>query len=133
MALLDLLPQFQMLDDPESAGRLFAPLGREEVEVAAFVYVDADRRVLGSREARSEARDSFDLPIREVVADALGHGARGVVMAHNHPSGDATPSRADLDATRRLARALDPLGIRLLDHLVVVRTGFTSLRRLGLL
>ncbi|RYD55748.1 MAG: hypothetical protein EOP60_05755 [Sphingomonadales bacterium] len=59
--------------------------------------------------------------------------AEAVVMAHNHPSGDSTPSVADREATRMLARALDGLGIRLLDHLVVTRNGVSSFRAMGLL
>ncbi|RYE02573.1 MAG: DNA repair protein, partial [Sphingomonadales bacterium] len=74
-----------------------------------------------------------DLPIRIIAAEALACDAVAVVIAHNHPSGEAMPSAADREATRRLARALDGLGIRLLDHLVVTRTGFASFRALGLL
>ena len=133
MGWRDLLPEFQRIADPQAAAALFAPLAEEQCEVAAFVYLDGDERVLGCREARSYSRDSFDLPIRDVVADALRCDARGVVMAHNHPSGDPTPSAADREATRLLVRALDPVGVRLLDHLVMSRSGFTSFRDMGLL
>ena len=54
-------------------------------------------------------------------------------MAHNHPSGDATPSRDDLAFTRRLARTLDAVGATLVDHLIVSADATTSLRREGLL
>ena len=133
MAWSEFLSQFRRIADAQAAGALFAPLAEEEVEVAAFVYLAEDQRVLGMREVRSESRETFDLPIRAVVADALRFDARGVVMAHNHPSGDSTPSAADREATRLLARALDPLGVRLIDHLVVTRHGVTSFRTLGLL
>lgn len=125
------LSEFPRVSDADAARNLFAPLAREDLEVAAFVFLGPDNRVLGMREVRCGSPDSFDLPTREIVADALRHDALGVVMAHNHPSGDPTPSDADRDATRQLARALDPLGIRLVDHLVVTRTGFISLRALG--
>jgi DNA repair protein RadC len=133
MALFGYLPQLQRLADPGAAGALFAPMAEEEVEVAAFVYLDGDQRVLGLRELRSDRHDTFELPIRAIVGDALRHDARGVVMAHNHPSGDSTPSTADREATRMLARALEPIGVRLLDHLVVTRSGITSFRTMGLL
>jgi DNA repair protein RadC len=121
------------LADPAAAGALFASLAEEAVEVMAFVYLAADQRVLGMRQARSGSVDRLVLPIRDIAADALGFGAAAVVMAHNHPSGDPTPSIADREATRLLARALETLEMRLLDHLIVASGGITSFRRLGLL
>ncbi|MEZ0244811.1 MAG: JAB domain-containing protein [Sphingomonas sp.] len=131
MTLLAPIPLPLRLTDPRGAERLFAPLIEEAVEVIAFVYLDADQRVLGMRQSRSRARDTHDAAIRDVAIDALGFDAAGVVMAHNHPSGDPTPSAADRDATRRIASALAPLGVRLLDHLVMARGGVTSFRALG--
>ena len=121
------------LADPQAAERLFASLAEEAVEVIAFVYLDRGQRVLGMRHSRSRACDTHDIAVRDVAMDALAYDAAGVVMAHNHPSGDATPSAADREATRRIAGALAPLGVRLLDHLVVTRNGTTSFRALGLL
>ncbi len=121
------------LTDPAAAEALFAPLAHESVEVAAFAYLGEGQRLLGIRHARSASADTLDLSVREVAADALAFGAQGVVMAHNHPGGDPTPSHADRDATRLLVRALDPLGVRLLDHLVVAEGGTVSFRSLGLL
>jgi DNA repair protein RadC len=129
--LFGLLPR--TLADPDAACDLFAPLAGEAVEVAAFVYLGEDQRLLGIRHARSARTDTLDVPIREVVSDALAFGALGVVMAHNHPGGDPTPSPADREVTRRLAQALEPLGVRLIDHLVIARSGVVSFRRLGLL
>lgn len=133
MPLLDMPHRPLRLPDPRAAGALFAPLAREQVEVMAFVYLDAEQRILGMRHARSELRDEIVLPLRDIAADAIAFQAVAVVMAHNHPGGDPTPSAADREATRRLARALDTLGVRLLDHLVVATRGVTSFRGLGLL
>jgi len=121
------------LPDSEAVGALFAPLASERVETMAFAYLDRHQQVLGMRHARSPWRDQLDLPIRDIAADAIAFQAFAVVMAHNHPSGDPTPSRADREATDRLARALDTLGVRLLDHLVVAAQGITSFRSLGFL
>ncbi len=133
MTLLDPATRPRYLPDADAAAALFAPLAQEHAEVAAFVYLDAGQRVLGLRHVRSEAPDMLDLPIRDVAADALAFGAVQVVMAHNHPSGDATPSLADKDATRLLARALEALDVRLVDHLVITANGVTSFRGLGFL
>jgi DNA repair protein RadC len=121
------------LGDPEAAQALFAPLAREAVEVAAYAFLGEGQQLLGLRHSRSQSSEMLSLPIREIVAEAIRLDAHGVVIAHNHPGGDPEPSAADRDATRLLARALDPLGIRLLDHLVIAESGFVSFRKLGLL
>jgi DNA repair protein RadC len=120
------------LADPAAAGELFAPLAEEASEVMVFAYLDAGQRILGLRHTRGSI-DRLKLPIRTIAADALAFDAVAVVMAHNHPSGDPTPSVADREATRLLARALDTLEMRLLDHLIVASGGITSFRALGLL
>lgn len=133
MAPLYPLAKPRHLSGPAAAEMLFAPLAEELFEIAAFAYLDARQQLLGLRHVRSQSIGRLDLPIRTIAADALAFDAAGVVMAHNHPSGDSTPSRADRDATRLLANALGALDIRLLDHLVVTRGGVTSFRALGLL
>jgi DNA repair protein RadC len=70
---------------------------------------------------------------REVVKRALEVGATGLILVHNHPSGDPQPSPGDADATRRIADAAMMLGICLHDHIIVSRTGWASFRRLGML
>ena len=72
-------------------------------------------------------------PIRDIIADALAHHSAGIVLAHNHPSGDARPSDSDCRATRRLATAAEALDCTVLDHLVFAGDECTSLRRLGYL
>jgi len=74
-----------------------------------------------------------DFPIREIIADAAAHGIAGIVIAHNHPSGDARPSDSDCRAMRRLATAAEALDCTVLDHLVFAGHECTSFRRMGLL
>lgn len=76
-------------------------------------------------------RDHVTISIRRIAADALAFDAAGVVIAHNHPSGDATPSAQDLAFTRALAAGLRTLEVVLLDHLVIARERVTSLRAMG--
>lgn len=130
---LEALDPPRRIADAAAAGALFACLADEATEVMAFVYLGGDQRVLGLRHARSSSVSRLVLPIREIAADALAFGAVAVVMAHNHPSGDPTPSIADREATRLLARALATLEVRLVDHLIVASNGITSFRSLGLL
>lgn len=119
--------------DAAAAAALFAPLAGESVEGGGAAYLDKDRRLLAVRLFGDGMADRVTPPLRLIVGDALRLDAAGVVLAHNHPSGDARPSRADLALTRRLATALDVLGVRLLDHLVLVPGANSSFRALGLL
>jgi len=70
---------------------------------------------------------------REILKRALLANAAGVILYHNHPSGDPTPSREDREFTRRLASAAESVGLRLLDHVVIGRGGCVSFREAGLL
>ena len=70
---------------------------------------------------------------REVVRRALELSATALILVHNHPSGDPTPSRADIAMTKTIADAARPLGIVIHDHIIVGREGHTSLKGLGLI
>ena len=72
-------------------------------------------------------------PLRDIIADAAEHRSAGIVLAHNHPSGDPKPSDSDCRATRRLASAAEALDCTILDHLIFAGRECTSLRRMGLL
>lgn len=75
--------------------------------------------------------DSTPVHPREVFAPAIKRGAAAVVVAHNHPSGDPTPSANDIEVTKRLSDAAELLGIRLLDHIIIGNGTFTSMRTEG--
>ena len=72
-------------------------------------------------------------PLRDIISDAARHDSAGMVLAHNHPSGDPRPSESDCRATRRLVAAVEALDCTVLDHLVFVGAQCTSLRKMGLL
>ena len=70
---------------------------------------------------------------REIIKRALEHGASALILVHNHPSGDPTPSKADIAMTREIAAAAKALKITIQDHLVIGRGGHASFKSLGLL
>lgn len=74
-----------------------------------------------------------NFPLREIIADALANGSSGIVLAHNHPSGDSRPSENDCRSTSRLACAMEALDCSVIDHLIFASSDCTSLRRLGYL
>lgn len=126
-------PDCRWIDSLDAARALFAPIAGGTREIAAFAYLDPEWRLLGMRHTPLGGERWVELPVRAVAADALAFDAARVVMAHNHPSGDPAPSTADVAATRRLARALAALGIRLSDHLVFAGDAWSSFRAMGLL
>ena len=113
------------------ARALFAGLGDATIEMVAVAYLDPNRRLLGMRHVAG-GRDQAVIAIRTVAMDALAFDAVGVVIAHNHPSGDATPSTRDVAFTRALSAGLRTLEVVLLDHLVIAGEHVTSLRAMGL-
>jgi DNA repair protein RadC len=120
----------------QDAAALFRPCFAEasgEVETLAVAYLDEARRLIELLVLPPEGPSHIDLPVRRIVEDALRLGARGLVVAHNHPSGDAQPSWDDVEATRELAETAARLGIRLHDHLIFAGEETASLRAMGLI
>ncbi|QXT34857.1 JAB domain-containing protein [Sphingomonas sanguinis] len=97
-------------------------------ETLRVLYLDAGHRLLLDEVAAEGTVDSLSFYAREIVIRALEVGAVGLVLAHNHPGGSPDASPADLAATDALVRACSPLGIAVLDHLVVAEQGTRSLR-----
>jgi DNA repair protein RadC len=112
---------------------LLAPYfdAREE-EAVAVMHLDQDGRLLGTTFSDGGTEEA-ELPVREILGAALRFGAAGIIVAHNHPSGDADPSEEDLGATRRLAEAGRAAGIRLFDHLIFAGGECRSMREVGLI
>lgn len=102
-------------------------------EVFAVVFLDARHRVLDVEELFAGTLTQTSVYPREVVRRALGHNAAAVILAHNHPSGLAEPSRADEVLTRQLQQALGTVDIRVLDHLIVAGAAVLSFAERGML
>lgn len=101
-------------------------------EILFVAHVDDQARCLHvSSHEGDETGANF--PLRQIILDAAEHCSAGIVLAHNHPSGDPTPSPSDRQATRRLATAAEAIDCAVLDHLVFAGTDCASLRQLGYL
>jgi DNA repair protein RadC len=115
---------------PDDVLHVVAPLLRgHDRERGVLVALDTRHRVIATRLVSIGTADHTFLAPREIYRDALLLGASAVVVAHNHPSGDATPSTDDERITRRLADAGATIGVDLLDHLIVGDPAWTSLAR----
>jgi len=103
---------------------------REEVRL---LFLDAKNGLIAEERQQTGTVDQAPVYPREVARRALELGASSVILVHNHPSGDPTPSKADIAMTREVERALSALGITLHDHLIIARERHASLKGLGLM
>jgi DNA repair protein RadC len=106
-------------------------LAVEEVEVFAAVYLNGRNRVLACSEISRGTVSSTLVHPREVFRPAIALGASCLILGHNHPSGDPTPSAEDHALTRRLRDVGELLGVRVLDHVVITASRYVSLAETG--
>ncbi|MBL8672799.1 MAG: DNA repair protein RadC [Alphaproteobacteria bacterium] len=110
-----------------------AAMAHERVEEFRLLFLDRQNRLIADERQQRGTVDHTPVYPREVAKRALELGASAVILVHNHPSGDPTPSKADVAMTREVKEALKAIGVTLHDHLVIGRAGEASLRALGLL
>jgi DNA repair protein RadC len=122
-----------LLDLRALADSARAELAHFTVEQVRAAFLDAGRRVLRVEALSTGSVHSAHVYPREVARRALELGASAVVLVHNHPSGDPTPSPDDVKMTAAVKRALDAIEVDLIDHLVVARSGDASMRALKLI
>jgi DNA repair protein RadC len=103
------------------------------VERVRVLYLDTRNRLVLDDHVGDGSIDEAAIHPREVIRKGLDIGASALILVHNHPSGDPSPSRADIQITQRIAEAGRLLGIVVHDHVIVGREGHTSLRAKGLL
>jgi DNA repair protein RadC len=121
----------QLLTPRDVAMFLLPEFGARPVEQFGVVLLDAKHRLVRTTVLTVGTLDRSVVHPREVFREAAAARAAGIVLFHNHPSGDPTPSADDLALTRRLVAAGELMGIDVLDHLVLTATRFVSLREIG--
>lgn len=120
------------LSNPKLAGNLFMlRLGNLEHEVFCVAFLDNQNRLIAAEDMFRGTIDGASVYPREVVKRALQLNASAVMFAHNHPSGNVTPSTADRQITKRLKEALALIDIRVLDHIVVTAVEYISFAEQG--
>jgi DNA repair protein RadC len=135
---LELRNELPMLDTPEAIANMMRDKNRAfEVEHFQVVLLNTRRRLIREEEVSQGTLDTILVHPREVFKLAIAANAAAVVLVHNHPSGDPTPSEADIKVTRDLIRAGQLLKIEVLDHIILGRAtnerpkDYVSLRELG--
>jgi len=108
-------------------------LAHEKVEHFHLLFLDRKLQLIRDEVQQRGTVDHSPVYPREVMRRALELGASALILVHNHPSGDPTPSKDDVEITREVIAAGQPLGIAVHDHIVIGRRGHASLKSLGLI
>ncbi len=110
-----------------------ASMGFEAKEQFRILFLDKRNQIIADEVQQKGTVDHTPVYVREVVKRALELSATAIVLVHNHPSGDPTPSRADIEMTKQIVASAKNLGIVVHDHIIVGRQGHASFRGLGLI
>ena len=101
-------------------------MGYSEVEVLRIIYVDAKLKVMDSEVLQKGSVSSVNISPRDIVSNALKKNASGIIMVHNHPTGDPRPSHNDVEATKKVKEACDTVGIKLHEHIIITPSDYYS-------
>lgn len=108
-------------------------MAHRETEQFRILFLDAKNTMMADEEQARGTVNHVPVYPREVAKRALELNASAIILVHNHPSGDPTPSQADIDMTEQIALACDSIGVTIHDHVVIGRERDASFRALGLL
>lgn len=115
------------------ADQLHSEMAWLTVEQVRVAYLDAGRRLQRIEVLSNGSHNKAHIHPREIARRALELSSSAVVLAHNHPSGDPSPSREDIAITKRVRQTLDAVEVQLMDHLIIARSGTVSFAVSGLL
>ena len=125
-------PDAAVISSPQdAAGLLMEELRHLREEHFVVLFLNTKNRVIGRQTLSIGSLNASIVHPREVFRAAIRRSSASILCAHNHPSGDPTPSTEDIQLTRRLAQAGELVGIELLDHIVIGDNRFVSLKELG--
>ena len=108
-------------------------MAHETIEEFRVLYLDTKNKLIADEVMARGSIDHVPVYVREVVKRGLQRDAKSLILVHNHPSGDPTPSRADVSVTQDVVAAAKAVGMAVHDHVVIGRGGEASLRSLGLM
>jgi len=107
---------------------LVVAMARLPVEEVRVLFLDSKNRLISDEVVSRGTISEAPIYPREILKRSLALDAAALILAHNHPSGDPSPSEGDIDATRRLLKAASELGLTVHDHIIVGSEGWISLR-----
>ena len=110
-----------------------ASMAYHDKEQFRILFLDRKNKIIADEVQQEGTVDHTPVYPREVIKRALELSATAIILVHNHPSGDPTPSRADIDMTKKIVEASEKLSITVHDHVIIGREGHASFRQLGLI
>ncbi|MCD6496124.1 MAG: DNA repair protein RadC [Candidatus Aenigmarchaeota archaeon] len=122
------------LDNSSDVAGIVVPEMRNlNKEILRGIYLDSKKHIIKNEVISVGGLNTNNTHPRDIFGPAVRESAAAVIVVHNHPSGDPTPSKGDIDATKKIVRVGKILGIDLLDHLIIGKNGYVSLREEGFL
>ena len=122
----------QITSPADAAALLMVEMTHLEQEHLRLLLLDTKNRVLASPTIYKGNVNTTVVRVAELFREAIRHNSTGLIVAHNHPSGDPTPSPEDVQMTRQIVQAGQLLGIEVLDHVIIGDNRFVSLKERGL-
>lgn len=110
-----------------------AAMQYEPTEHFRVLFLDKKNRLIADEVLGQGTVDRAPVYPREILKRALAHESTAIILAHNHPSGDPTPSQSDIDMTKEIVQACKPIGVTVHDHLIIGRDNIASFKTLGLM
>ena len=110
-----------------------AAMAFDDIEKFRLLFLDKKNQLIADEEQQRGTVDHTPVYAREVLKRALELSASAIILVHNHPSGDPTPSLADIDMTKKIILAAEKLNILIHDHIIIGRKGHVSFRNLQLI
>jgi DNA repair protein RadC len=108
-------------------------MGSKKIEQFRVLFLNHRHALIADEVMQQGTINHTPVYPREIVKRALEHGAAAIILLHNHPSGDATPSKADIDITKHIIEACATIGVTVHDHVIITQTGHYSFKSFGLM
>lgn len=126
--------EFKRITSPrEVANMLYGEMGTSNQEVLKLIILNTKNEVIKIKDVFKGSLNSSLVHPREIFNEAIRSNAASIIICHNHPSGDPTPSSEDIKVTTRINKSGDIIGIKLIDHIIIGRNNYVSLKEKGIL
>ncbi len=122
--------KIQIREPKDVAKVLMNDLRFEKIEIAKIIILDNKNNILKIKKIATGSSNFVNLNIRSILSETIKMNAPKIILVHNHPSGDSTPSKQDYELTSKIEQASKMLGVELLDHIVIGNMEYTSIKSL---